>query len=60
MDGITYDNFVYTSNRVTADELRRMGLHEVSSDGEHFFFLNCKNVNFSGLDDVTFTNRIFV
>lgn len=54
--------FVMTYDKATCEKLRKMGLQEiqlsVNSDSLHAF-LNCKNVNFDGLD-IFYSNKLYI
>ena len=52
--------FIITCNQNSATELVNLGLHLVSTDGNQWVFLNTKQLVFSEIDSLIYTNKLFI
>lgn len=54
-------DFILTNSSKTAKILINEGYTKISEDGSHWIFINNGNkITFSSLEDVIFTNKIFI
>lgn len=55
-------NFIITTNKKSAEELIKNGLQVLSFGNNQWVFLNDENnkINFSHLENIVFTNKLFI
>lgn len=43
-------NFIATTDKETAETLKKLGFQMIQNTGDRFLFLNCKQLNFEEVD----------
>ncbi len=56
----TNENFIITTNNVSADLLLKTGFKLVSQFGNQWTFLNNEKMLFDNLEDIIYTNKLCI
>lgn len=54
------EKFIITNNPESASILRRMGFQIINENGKTWIFMNDKKIIFQKIDDVVFSNRLYL